>query len=233
MIKTPDLLFNELVKNFPHQPTFAQKELLIQLSSFVFDKNERALFLVKGYAGTGKTTIISTLVNNLWRAGFKSVMMAPTGRAAKVIANYSGKQAFTIHKKIYFPQKSRSGGVNFTLQQNRHTNTIFIIDEASMIPDRNPDAKLFDSSSLLDDLILYAYSGKNCKIIFVGDTAQLPPVKLELSPALDKSTISYNFLKDVVEVELDEVMRQHQNSGILANATKLRSIIQERSNETF
>ncbi len=181
--------------------------------------------MLKGYAGTGKTTTISTVVNSLWKVGKKAVLLAPTGRAAKVISGYSKKQALTIHKKIYFPKKQTNGSVDFVMQPNKHTNTIFIIDEASMIPDKPSNAKLFETGSLLDDLINYVYSGKNCKIIFIGDTAQLPPVKLNVSPALEARTLELDYHKDVTEIELDEVMRQHENSGILANATHLRMLI--------
>jgi ATP-dependent exoDNAse (exonuclease V) alpha subunit len=232
MIKTPGGFYGELLKHFPHTPTSTQNELFLRLSAFVFDNNKDSLFLLKGYAGTGKTTVVSSLVNNLKLVNLKSVLMAPTGRAAKVIGNYAGKQAFTIHKKIYFPKKA-GAGVHFTLQKNKHTNTFFIVDEASMIPDSNPDAGLFESRSLLSDLITYVYSGKNCKLILIGDTAQLPPVKLTLSPALDSSVLEYQYKKEVYEIELDEVMRQHQESGILSNATRMREILQNDYRETF
>ena len=229
MIKQADDFYKEILQKFPHSPTKKQQELFFQLSNFIFSDDKEALYLLKGYAGTGKTTTISTLVNSLWKANTKAVLLAPTGRAAKVIAVYSKKPAFTIHKKIYFPKKQSNGGVSFVLQPNKHTNTIFIVDEASMIPDETQNAKLFENGSLLNDLINYVYNGKNCKIIFIGDTAQLPPVKLELSPALNADKLQYNYNKNVQEIELDEVMRQHENSGILANATQLRLLIQ---NET-
>lgn len=225
MITDSFQFYSTLKTKFPFVPTEVQDELLEMLSDFIFDTDKRKLFLLKGYAGTGKTTTISTVVNNLWRAGKKAVLLAPTGRAAKVIANYSNKQAFTIHKKIYHPKKAKNGAVKFVLQTNKHNNTIFIVDEASMIPDRAADARLFENGSLLDDLLFYVYSGKNCKLIFIGDTAQLPPVKLELSPALQAETLEMNYDKKVIEIELDEVMRQHEDSGILANATKLRLIL--------
>jgi ATP-dependent exoDNAse (exonuclease V) alpha subunit len=225
MIEIPADFNKELLQKFPHQPTLKQRKLLDLLSSFVFNENKDALFLLKGYAGTGKTTTIGTFVNSLWTAGKKSVLLAPTGRAAKVISLYSKKPAFTIHKKIYFPKKQPNGSVAFVLQPNKHTNTIFIVDEASMIPDGKQNQQLFDSSSLLDDLISYVYSGVNCKLIFIGDTAQLPPVKLEVSPALEKDTLTYDYQKEVTEIELDEVMRQHEDSGILANATALRLLL--------
>lgn len=233
MIKEPKLFYLTLAEKYPYIPTEVQNDLLEMLSDFLFDKDYKKLFLLKGYAGTGKTTTISTVVNNLWQIGFKSVLLAPTGRAAKVIANYSKRKAYTIHKKIYRPRKSQNGGVTFVLQTNKHTNTIFFVDEASMIPDRTADAKLFENGSLLDDLLFYIDSGKNCKLIFIGDTAQLPPVKLEMSPALQAETLEINYNKNVIEIELDEVMRQHQDSGILSNATKLRMLIEECSSSIF
>jgi len=217
--------FHLLLDKFPFSPTNSQERLLQLLSDFIFSKKNDKLFLLKGYAGTGKTTAIATLITNLWHLKLKFVLLAPTGRAAKVIGNYANKKAFTIHKKIYYPKKNSSSAVVFTLKPNKHTNTIFIVDEASMIPDASNQSKIFESRSLLEDLIQYVYSGKNCKLILIGDTAQLPPVKLHLSPALDTSKLSYNYNKDVVETELDEVMRQHQDSGILTNATELREII--------
>ncbi|MFY9242431.1 MAG: AAA family ATPase [Polaribacter sp.] len=226
MIKISIDFYKELLKKFPHSPTQKQSQLLNLLSTFVFNDNKDDLFLLKGYAGTGKTTTISTFVNTLSSAGKKSVLLAPTGRAAKVIAVYSKRPAFTIHKKIYFPKKQSNGSVDFVLQPNKFKNTIFIIDEASMIPDSRQNQKLFDSSSLLDDLITYVYSGHECKLIFIGDTAQLPPVKLSVSPALDAEILQYEYHKKVTEIELDEVMRQHESSGILANATELRLQLQ-------
>lgn len=229
MIKTTTDFYKELLQKFPFEPTQKQHKLLQELTRFIFDNNNRALFLLKGYAGTGKTTVISTVVNSLWKAGKKAVLLAPTGRAAKVISGYSKRQALTIHKKIYFPKKQKNGSVDFVMQTNKHTNTIFIVDEASMIPDRPSNAKLFETGSLLDDLINYVYSGKNCKIVFIGDTAQLPPVKLNVSPALEATTLELDYHKDVTELELDEVMRQHEDSGILANATILRMLLDNHS----
>ncbi|WP_428743060.1 ATP-dependent DNA helicase [Tenacibaculum sp.] len=229
MIQTAPKFYTEILQKFPYTPTQKQSELLDVLTHFIFSDDNRALFLLKGYAGTGKTTIISTVVHNLWKIGQKAVLLAPTGRAAKVISGYSNRQAFTIHKKIYFPKKQSSGGVSFVMQPNKHTDTLFIVDEASMISDEKQNAKLFENGSLLDDLISYVYSGKNCKIIFIGDTAQLPPVKLTMSPALEADNLSFEFNKEVTEIELDEVVRQEEGSGILANATDLRLLIQNES----
>lgn len=233
MIKDQNTFYNLLLEKFPFDPTSTQNELLKRLVYFIFNKDSNKLFLLKGYAGTGKTTTISTVVNNLWQAGMKSVLLAPTGRAAKVIGNYANRQAFTIHKKIYYPKKKSNGSVSFTLQTNKHTNTIFIVDEASMIPDRAADAKLFENGSLLDDLLFYVYAGKNCKLILIGDTAQLPPVKLDLSPALNAGTLELNYNKDVLEIELDEVMRQSESSGILFNATQLRRNLSDGGYDDF
>jgi len=233
MTKTAPDFYNELIEKFPFEPTILQNELLHKLSEFIFENNNKALFLIKGYAGTGKTTTISTVVNNLWRVGKKAVLLAPTGRAAKVISGYSNKQAFTIHKKIYHPKKNKGGGVDFVLQNNKHTNTIFIVDEASMIPDSSNGIKLFENGSLLDDLMSYVYSGAQCKLILIGDTAQLPPVKLDISPALDASKLTLNYSKDVTEIELNEVMRQHEDSGILVNATNLRLILANHGFSNF
>ena len=218
-----------LREQFPFQTTDKQDIVLQQLSDFIEGKNQDTLYLLKGYAGTGKTTIVGTVVKNLWKIKKSAVLLAPTGRAAKVISNYSNKEAFTIHKKIYFPKKQKNGGVQFVMQPNKHKNTIFIVDEASMIPDAPSDSKLFENGSLLDDLMMYVYSGFKCKLLLIGDTAQLPPVKLEVSPALNEDILSLNYNKEVYKMELDEVVRQGEDSGILSNATQLRQTLSESS----
>lgn len=230
MLKNVTDFHKELLNKFSHQPTLRQSKLFVMLVNFVFSRDDQSLFLLKGYAGTGKTSAIATLVTNLWKTENKAVLLAPTGRAAKVISGYSKVPAFTIHKKIYFPKKQQNGSIDFVLQPNRHKNTIFIVDEASMIPDRPQNGKLFEKGSLLDDLISYVYSGSRCKLILIGDTAQLPPVKLSISPALDKSRLEIDYHKDVYEIELNEVTRQHENSGILLNATLLRTLIENDTN---
>ena len=222
---TSSEFYSLIRQQFPFDPTIKQNIVLQQLSEFIFSKAPNLLYVLKGYAGTGKTTIVGAIVSNLWKAKKSAVLMAPTGRAAKVIANYSGKEAFTIHKKIYFPKKEKNGGVKFVLQPNKHKNTIFIVDEASMISDTPGESKLFENGSLLDDLMQYVYSGHQCKLLLIGDTAQLPPVKLDLSPALDERTLALNYNKEVTKMELDEVVRQEQGSGILANATVLRETL--------
>ena len=225
--------YNLLKKEFPFEPTIKQDLVLQKLSGFLLSDSKDTLFLLKGYAGTGKTTLIGTLVTNLWKVKLKSVLLAPTGRAAKVISNYSGRQAQTIHKNIYYPKKDKSGGVAFQLKQNKHRDTLFIVDEASMIPDAPTESKLFENGSLLDDLMMYVYSGHNCKILFIGDTAQLPPVRLEVSPALDIDKLELGFNKKVEHIELDEVVRQAEDSGILMNATELRELLNDHLYDEF
>jgi ATP-dependent exoDNAse (exonuclease V) alpha subunit len=222
-----------LTKKFPFEPTIKQAMVLEQLSNFVFDNQANSLYLLKGFAGTGKTSIIGTLVSNLWEIKKSAVLMAPTGRAAKVISNYSGKEAFTIHKKIYFPKSEKGGGVSFVMQPNKHRNTLFIVDEASMISDTISDSKLFENGSLLDDLMQYVYSGHLCKLLLIGDKAQLPPVKSEISPALDADQLELQYNKKVLSIELDEVVRQSHDSGILMNATHLRDVLERQVYESF
>lgn len=233
MISNASAFYSLLKSKFPFDPTSKQDQVLMQLSQFIFDTNKNSIYLLKGYAGTGKTSITGTIVSNLWQAKKSAVLLAPTGRAAKVISNYSKKEAFTIHKKIYFPKKEKSGGVKFVMQPNKHRDTIFIVDEASMIPDTPSDSKLFENGSLLDDLMQYVYSGHQCKLLLIGDVAQLPPVKSDLSPALDQDKLSLNYNKDVIGIELDEVVRQEQDSGILFNATELRSVLETGFYESF
>ena len=182
--------------------------------------------MLKGYAGTGKTTLVSALVKSLPVLGKRSVLMAPTGRAAKVLSKYSKKSASTIHKKIYWIRTNKSGNTFIKLKENTHTNTIFIVDEASMIPE-NSD-KGFGNRSLLDDLIKYVYDGMDCKLILIGDRAQLPPVHLEISPALNEETLEFNYNKQTICKELTQVVRQEKGSLILENATKLRKKISDK-----
>lgn len=233
MIKDAPAFYRTLKEDFPHIPTNKQDILLQQLSHYLFDKDFNRVFLLKGFAGTGKTTIIGSLVKNLWKAQFSSVLMAPTGRAAKVISNYSNREAFTIHRKIYFPKKEKGGGVSFTLQPNKHRRCLFIVDEASMISDRTSDSKLFENGSLLDDMMQFVYSGHHCKLLLIGDDAQLPPVKLEVSPALDIKVLSMQYNKEVDHILLDEVMRQAADSGILSNATTIREFLADGFYEDF
>ena len=191
------------------------------LAEFLLSEDDRKVFLLCGYAGTGKTSLISALVRTLEQLERKTVLLAPTGRAAKVFSGYSGKSAHTIHKCIY-RQKSILDGNTFTLTENRAQNTLFIVDEASMIS--NEGNSIGGTGALLDDLVEFVYSGRGCSLLLLGDTAQLPPVGEQLSPALTESYLRSMFL-NVTRVELTQVMRQLDNSGILYNATTLRQSI--------
>lgn len=218
-----DLFYKSLLQDFPYTPTLGQKTLMYRLSDFILKKDHNSIFVLKGYAGTGKTTIVSTLVNALSGIYKKSVLLAPTGRAAKVLSSYSGKPAFTIHKKIYMATTGMDGSMKLGLSYNKHQNTIFFVDEASMIPDSSSSDGYFSGSDLLRDLIEYVHTDKNNKLILIGDTAQLPPVGLDISPALDIQYLKNSFSYTIIQYELKEVMRQSLESGILANATAIRN----------
>ena len=222
-----------LRQKFPFEPTNGQVELFKQMDNFMTNKDDFGplCFLLRGYAGTGKTTVISTIIKVLPKFGLKSVLLAPTGRAAKVMGNYSNKKALTIHKKIYRQVANQfTGNLEFQRQNNYATDTVFIIDEASMISD---DAD-FGSAGLLTDLMEFVFTNpeqdyNGNKIIFVGDTAQLPPVGKLDSPALQKKYLEGQFHIGVLEQELTEVMRQDALSGILFNATNLRDLLKSDS----
>ncbi|TDB64516.1 ATP-dependent DNA helicase [Arundinibacter roseus] len=212
-----------LIKRFPFKPTESQTRFFTKMNDFLVEQEGleryRDGFVLKGYAGTGKTTLVSTLIKVLPKFGYKSVLLAPTGRAAKVMASYSKKNALTIHKKIYKQTSDAySGAFVFERQKNYHEDTLFIVDEASMISD---DAD-FGNASLLADLVEYVYENPGNKLLLVGDLAQLPPVGKEVSPALDKEYLEKNFFLSIFDEELTEVMRQDEHSGILFNATELR-----------
>ena len=217
-----------LLKHFSHKPTKEQKAVLEDLSEFISTLGSRSIFLLKGYAGTGKTTLISALVKSLPSVGKRSALLAPTGRAAKVLAKYSKRKASTLHKKIYWIRTSKNGNTFITLKENLHTNTIFIVDEASMIPEDLNDS--ISKRSLLEDLIKYVYEGIDCKLILIGDTAQLPPVHLDVSPALDEENLHKKYQKQIISKELKEVVRQEKNSLVLENATQLRKLIEVNNN---
>lgn len=216
---------NQILSQFPFTPTTSQLSLINKLSQFLLQPNDNSLFVLKGYAGTGKTSLVSLFVNNLYKLNKKAVLLAPTGRAAKVFSGYSGKKAFTIHKKIYLLTTSSDGNNNLILSENKHQDTVFFVDEASMIPDNisTPDLGLFSNRSLLNDLISYVYNGKRNTLILIGDTAQLPPVGMDESPALNIEYLKSSFQLDVKTLEMKEVVRQSMQSGILANATNLRT----------
>lgn len=207
---------------FPNIPTANQSDAFELFSQFLNNPDPFSCFIFKGYAGTGKTTIISTLVKALPAVKMRTVLLAPTGRAAKVITSYSRKTAYTIHKKIYRKKVAGTPEMDFMLAENKHTDTLFIVDEASMISNEKIS---FSQQSLLEDLIEYIYSGENCRLMLVGDTAQLPPVGLVESPALNPKVLDALFSLKVFTIELTEVVRQEKTSGILYNATAIRNLI--------
>lgn len=219
-----DHIKNIILEKLKFIPTGDQETLIEGLSEFILDDDSSKILLIKGYAGTGKTTMISALVNSFSKLKVKSVLLAPTGRAAKVLTAYSKKTAYTIHKKIYRQKSSKDGFGIFVLDANLHSNTFFIVDEASMISKGSRESSIFGSGSLLDDLIKYVYNNKSCKLILIGDEAQLPPVGIDISPALDSKELgAFGF--DVLEFNLRDVVRQQEDSGILFNATNIRNII--------
>ena len=217
-------LIEKLKLNFSHKPNSEQNKILLKLVEYITTLGNRSIFLLKGYAGTGKTTLISALVKSLPSIGKRSVLLAPTGRAAKILAKYSKKKSSTLHKKIYWIRTTKNGNTFITLKENLHTNTIFIVDEASMIPEDAKDG--INKRSLLKDLIKYVYEGIDCKLILIGDTAQLPPVNLDISPALDENNLDKKYQKQIIHQELKKVVRQEKNSMVLENATHLRELIQ-------
>ena len=220
-----------LLENFPHEPTSGQVELIGIISEFLLDTEERNLLVIKGYAGTGKTSIVKSITDVLEKYNHGCVLLAPTGRSAKVLANYSNKQAFTIHKKIYKIYSGSDGIARLNLSQNQHKNTLFIVDEASMIANSfaGQEGSMFSGRGLLDDLMEYVFNGNNCRLILIGDVAQLPPVGMDISPALDINYLNASFGIKIRTHELTEVVRQESGSGILFNATLLRKIITSKN----
>ena len=222
------IIYNQLCKNLGNIPTDDQSASLKKIAGYICDNNNDIIFLMTGYAGTGKTSVISSIVKTLDLLRMKSVLLAPTGRAAKVLSSYSGRQAFTIHKKIYRQKSSKDGIGSFSLDRNLHKDTFFIVDEASMVSNISADSSLFGSGRVLDDLIEYVYSGTDCKLIIVGDTAQLPPVGSVVSPALDETALrEYGF--GLISCELKQVVRQSETSGVLMNATRVRLQVAENN----
>jgi len=218
-----------LSQHFGFEPTAGQKRLFYAFSRFIFSTKNRCGLLVKGYAGTGKTSCVNAMVKCLQEWSINYVMLAPTGRAAKVLTTYTGRNAWTIHKHIYTKASDRTGATWFELKDNILENTVFFVDEASMIgTDRFSQLKGDNSTGdLLDDLMRHVYSGVNCKLVLIGDDAQLPPVGSDKSPALQIDYIQSEFDLIVAEIKLDEVIRQAEGSGILENATMLRQMITE------
>lgn len=194
------------------------------LSEYLADDNYTRIFVLNGYAGTGKTTLIAALVGALKQLGVKPVLLAPTGRAAKVLSRYAAEPALTIHKRIYRERTNAEYESRFSLNLNSERGAVFIVDEASMLADGRQDGALFGSGSLLDDLVQYVRSGRECRLVLVGDNAQLPPVGSDRSPALDPAAM--NRYGEVVAATLDDVVRQQAESGILFNATLVRCMLE-------
>ena len=217
---TSDQTLEILLRHFPFTPTPDQQILLQRLAGYLCDPDPNAVFLIKGYAGTGKSSAIGAVVQSLGQLGWSPVLLAPTGRAAKVLANYAKRPAYTIHKMIYQFRRSAGGGSSFAVKANRAQKAVFLVDEASMISGQSRG-----TLNLLDDLVEFVASGYRCKLVLIGDTAQLPPVGTSLSPALDPEQLNRRYFYRVMGAELKNVMRQGESSGILWNATAVREKI--------
>jgi len=219
-----DELKYQIHRHFPFTPTVEQEQALDVFSRFLTSREQHAVMILRGSAGTGKTLLAGAIVKTMVSLQQKVILLAPTGRAAKVFAVHSSHEAFTIHRRIY-RQKSFAGDSSiFNLNENLYHDTLFMIDEASMIANQGLSESSFGSGRLLDDLVHYVYSGQNCRMLLIGDTAQLPPIGEEESPALIKSVLSGYGLQ-VFQSDLCEVLRQSQQSGILYNATVIRRMI--------
>ena len=216
-------LYGKLVQSFGFEPTEGQSIVIYHLSAFLLSRKENPTYILRGYAGTGKTSLVKTLVKTLPLISMKYVLMAPTGRAAKVLSNYTGQNASTIHRRIYQATTYPDGSIRMARAENKFKNALFIVDEASMISEQ----KEFGSTSLLDDLLSYVFSGENCQLLLIGDTAQLPPVESQRSPALDCEYLKSEFPITAATFELTEVKRQALKSGILYNATDIRQLLSQ------
>ena len=216
-------LYGKMIQSFGFEPTDGQAIVLYHLSAFLLSQKENPTYVLKGYAGTGKTTLVNTLVKTLPFIGMRYVLMAPTGRAAKVLSSYTGQNASTIHRRIYQAMTFPDGSIRIARAENKFKNALFIVDEASMIGEQ----KEFGGSSLLDDLLGYVFSGENCRLLLIGDTAQLPPVGSNESPALDCEYLKSEFPITAATYELTEVKRQALESGILYNATDIRQLLSQ------
>ena len=215
-------------KNLQNQLNKNQLLALDKIISFIENKTNDEIFTLKGYAGTGKTYIISNIVKNLWKAKKSVLLLAPTGRSAKVLSSYCKKEAYTIHKEIFYTKNNFSGRLEFTLKVNKHKNTLFIVDEASMISTERGDGIGLFAQSLLDNIIKYVYSGFKCKLLLIGDVAQLPPVKSNISYALESDYLEKEYEKSICSSELTDVIRQEKESGILSFATSIRNKIENK-----
>lgn len=219
-------LEQQIKENFQYPPTFEQELAIHRFSSFLVSQQADTLFVVRGYAGTGKTSLVGAIVRTMESLGQKVVLLAPTGRAAKVFAAYAGQPAYTIHKRIYRQRQFSNDWNNFSLGDNLNSHTLFIVDEASMISNEGIGSAVFGSGRLLDDLIQYVYAGTGCRLMLMGDTAQLPPVGENDSPALQTGILK-GYGLEVTEANLTEVVRQAEGSGILWNATRIRRLVEQ------
>ena len=229
----PNSFALQLKKKLDFKPTQSQLIWFSEISSFLLSKNLNSIFILKGYAGSGKTTLLGSLVDQLNTINHKAILIAPTGRAAKVMSAYSNHPAHTIHKQIYNTKSEETGNIIFRLKKNTNKNTIFIVDEASMIGNEITQTEFYKNNSLLNDLVKYVRDGKNCKLLMVGDPAQLPPINLNISPALDSELLKEFYFDKVFIVELTIVVRQKQNSGILNNATAIRKQLNQNIYDQF
>ena len=223
-----DFLYSGFLSHLHHDPTPCQDSLLRKVADFV-SSDEDDIMIVNGYAGTGKTTAVSAVISVMKQYGTKCVLLAPTGRAAKVLSSYAGQPAYTIHKHIY-RQKSVGGDGfgQFTLAPNKDKETLFVVDEVSLIgidAGQQQSSTAFGSGNLLEDLITFVRSGVECKVIMIGDSAQLPPIGLDASPALSKDYMA--MMGGTVFAEMTTVVRQQKESGILYNATLIRQLLTE------
>ena len=216
-----DQLKYSILQTFGLAPTEEQEHALDVFAGFMLDRQEHTVMILRGCAGTGKTTLAGAIVRALSHLGQKLILLAPTGRAAKVFSLNAGHAAYTIHRRIY-RQKSAGDLSAFSLNDNLNRNTLFIVDEASMIANEGLAESSFGSGCLLDDLMQFVYNGMNCRMMLIGDKAQLPPVGEEESPALTTSVLR-GYGMSVYECNLNQVLRQSEDSGILWNATRIRS----------
>ena len=214
-------------QEIPHQLTNGQREAIARITEFLYRRDPTQLFVLKGYAGTGKTTLVSALVRTFRRLQKKTVLLAPTGRAAKVFAAYSGSKAFTLHKHLYNLVQNEEG-THISRKRNKNHHTLFIVDEVSMIP-IGANGENWGDRDLLADLIDYVFEGEGNKLLFIGDDAQLPPVFSEESPALELDYLRSSFSLNAESYQLTEVVRQTHDSGILFNATALRTKIEQNN----
>lgn len=219
-------------ENFPFELTEEQNAALEKIIDYLFLPKDEAIFLLKGYAGTGKSSLLGALVKTMTEFKQKTVLLAPTGRAAKVFSSYSDHPAFTIHKKIYRQEKYSGDFGSFGIMDNLHKDTLFIVDEASMISNSGADVSIFGTGRLLDDLIHYVYSGENCRLLLIGDSAQLPPVGEEDSPALQIPVLE-GYGLEVRDAMLLQIVRQAESSGILYNATAIRNTLNKGKTEAY